>query len=106
MLTLRNLKDQTWREHAKYAGKNPLAYESQPLKGGKASNFFENLRKLDRDAEKLCEGCPVRRDCARDALENDDRGMVRGGVWVPAVQSNRRTARRARALLAEVAGVK
>ena len=33
-----------------------------------------------REARRLCAGCPVMKDCAGDALLTGDSGVVRGGV--------------------------
>lgn len=34
-------------------------------------------------AGRLCQGCPVMAECAQDALDFVDRGIVRAGVWIP-----------------------
>ena len=34
-------------------------------------------------ARQLCAGCPVKPQCAWDALEHQDSGVVRAGVWIP-----------------------
>ena len=34
-------------------------------------------------ARELCAGCPVKPQCAYDALQHGDNGLVRGGVWIP-----------------------
>ena len=33
-------------------------------------------------ARRLCDGCPVIGECADDALEHRDFGVVRAGVWL------------------------
>ena len=32
---------------------------------------------------ELCAGCPVKRECAADALQREAWGTVRAGVWLP-----------------------
>lgn len=42
-----------------------------------------------------CRGCQVIRECAADAVENEDIGVVRASVWVPVNGSGARAGRRA-----------
>lgn len=60
-----------WWERAKCAG--------QPIK-----NYdLKGQVNKPATARELCAGCPVKPQCAYDALQHADSGLVRGGVWIP-----------------------
>ena len=40
-------------------------------------------KKLQRVARSYCAGCPVMAECAAEALQNTDTGVVRGGMFIP-----------------------
>ena len=59
-----------------------------------------NKRTTQVDAEKICSGCPVKRECAEDALRHNDVGVIRAGVCLfSSARSN------ARHRLQKVAGI-
>lgn len=66
----------SWTEQAACAGDDPQRYvlDSGPHKAPPAS--------WHRIAHQLCQDCPVRPECADDALTHGDVGVVRGGVWL------------------------
>ncbi|MBU5654319.1 WhiB family transcriptional regulator [Corynebacterium aurimucosum] len=60
-----------WWEKAQCAG--------QPL-----NNYvLTGQRDKQATARQLCQHCPVKPQCAYDALEHQDSGVVRAGVWIP-----------------------
>lgn len=67
----------TWRKDAQCAG--------QPLSDFVLDTGVGRVPARQRrdQARRLCVGCPVVGECAADALEFEDRGVVRGGVWIP-----------------------
>lgn len=60
-----------WWENAKCAG--------QPLN----DYILTGQRNKQATARQLCQHCPVKPQCAWDALEHQDSGVVRAGVWIP-----------------------
>lgn len=60
-----------WRWEAKCAGE-PEKYDIDNKKLNKSAT-----------ARELCAGCPVKRECADDALQREAWGTVRAGVWLP-----------------------
>lgn len=42
--------------------------------------------------EQMCQRCPVRRDCAADAVANGEQAGMHAGVWVPERSSSSRKA--------------
>lgn len=42
--------------------------------------FFPNKGESNKDAKKVCAGCEVTRECLEDALANDERFGIRGGL--------------------------
>lgn len=83
-----------WRADAQCLGRDPREYE---LEGGEYTG-------TDRQtiARERCDGCPVMRECAAEALEPLARGTVRAGVWIPATMP-RGTIARVREALTEIA---
>lgn len=89
---------------AKCAGDDPAKYELAPLTGGTKSGIAAQVRNRFAIARALCHGCPVIAECARDALENNLLGMVRGGVWVAAGPGEKRPTARSEFQLRLAAG--
>lgn len=52
---------------------------------GEHEKYDLDNKKLNKaaTARELCAGCPVKRECAADALMFDAWGTVRAGVWLP-----------------------
>lgn len=86
-----------WRESAQCVGDDPDRYV---LDHG--PHFVEHTER-QRVAAELCDGCPVRRECAIDALLRSDRGVVRGGIWL--VEMKKFAGRERRRRLSEAAGL-
>ncbi|MFL0176463.1 WhiB family transcriptional regulator [Mycobacterium sp. SMC-13] len=42
--------------------------------------------------ERMCQRCPVRRDCAAEAVANEEQAGMYAGVWVPERSSGNRKA--------------
>ncbi|HAT1133941.1 TPA: WhiB family transcriptional regulator [Corynebacterium striatum] len=63
-----------WRYVAKCAGDDVNTYDLES-------------RRIIKDkaavARELCAGCPVKAECAADALRFDAWGTVRAGIWLP-----------------------
>ena len=60
-----------WWERAQCAG--------QPLN----DYVLTGPRDKQATARQLCKHCPVKPQCAWDALEHQDSGVVRAGDWIP-----------------------
>lgn len=69
MITDRN----TWLDDAQCAGDRPERY---------ATSNLDPLRR-NQEARRLCVGCPVLAECARDALDTGATDVVRGGIPLP-----------------------
>ncbi|AJE32552.1 hypothetical protein B842_03495 [Corynebacterium humireducens NBRC 106098 = DSM 45392] len=65
-----------WANRAACRGEDPTRFvlDEQP--------HLVPADKRDRVAFQLCAGCPVRAECAQDALTHRDVGVVRAGVWI------------------------
>lgn len=63
-----------WHERAKCAGREPTKYEVV------VSTVPRVAREQDEYARNLCAGCPVVLDCALDALDYGDVGVIRAGL--------------------------
>ena len=52
---------------------------------GEHEKYDLDNKKLNKEAtaRELCAGCPVKRECAADALQREAWGTVRAGVWLP-----------------------
>lgn len=84
---------QTWRAKAKCAG-SPLDIWDYP--GQKHPRDVDVSQCL-----QFCHSCPVARQCARDAVEAMDSGVIRAGIAIPgAGRTGRKQARSALQLLA------
>ena len=68
------IKGTGWRSRAQCIDRDPDEYD---LEGGTPRG--EPRQPIARD---LCEGCPVIRECAGEALEPLALGTVRAGVWI------------------------
>lgn len=68
----------SWVDSAQCSGDDPAKYVLN------APPFFVRVAKREQTAWALCRDCPVRRECAEDALIHRDIGVVRGGVWLDA----------------------
>lgn len=89
-----------WFDRAKCAG--------QPLDDYVLHDYKPHEDREER-ARALCEGCPVIKECALDAMEPLAVSTVRGGVWInprPGRANQRKTIGATLEELAEVAGVK
>lgn len=62
-----------WAEDAKCRSLHPDVFD---LEGYKMP--LEAKRSM---ARRLCEGCPVIAECAKDVLKRDSFGLVRAGLW-------------------------
>lgn len=60
-----------WWQNAECAG--------QPLK----NYVLTGQRDKQATARQLCQHCPVKPQCAYDAIQHADSGVVRAGVWIP-----------------------
>lgn len=71
-----------WRARAKCLGTDTDRFEapSNSTIINKVKKSHENLMEMYRGYMNLCFGCPVMRECARDAIANEDTSFVRGGV--------------------------
>lgn len=62
-----------WTEDAKCGSLHPDIFD---FEGEKCPVDYKRYM-----ARKLCEGCPVMAECAKDVLEHDSYGLVRAGLW-------------------------
>lgn len=63
-----------WRDRAMCAGRDVNDFDLEDRE------YRDNRAGI---ARMLCMGCPVKPECAQDALEFLDRGIVRAGIWIP-----------------------
>jgi hypothetical protein len=59
-----------WRARAACAGANPEWFSPSTPQEAEAT------------IEAFCDDCPVRAQCAQEAMVNRDRGVILGGVWI------------------------
>lgn len=64
-----------WVSQAVCAGEHIDTYD--------VDNMPRDPRTRAKYAQLVCHGCPVKRECAIDALQHDTRGVVRGGFAFP-----------------------
>ena len=69
-----------WRQQAKCLGMEPRLFETQSAK--KLAAVYGDSTTGADIAKSLCEGCPVIRECAVEALHPLAWGTVRAGVWI------------------------
>ncbi|MGC3903939.1 WhiB family transcriptional regulator [Corynebacterium variabile] len=91
-----------WWQDAQCAGDDPERYETAP------DHAYSTCNDVRRMAEwighgAVCDGCPVIAECARDALDRRDAGVVRGGIPCPPNTVGAGNLAAARAALATVA---
>lgn len=89
-----------WMRRAKCQHMNPIAFDYHEKLAG--STPSDAVHAAYAAAAELCNGCPVMRECARDALDQQDVEVVRGGVPIPS-RGRRRDTQRARLALAHIA---
>lgn len=89
-----------WIDRAKCAGADVGLFDLEDMRGHRHED-----RGRDWVAWSLCHGCEVIPECARDAVENGDKGLVRAGVWLPITDSQAGRVRAQRNRLRVVAGV-
>lgn len=70
-----------WRDDAKCLGDDLLNY--WPDKHETPFDFTSRV-----DVKKVCEGCPVKRECAVEAIITQEEGIVRGGKFVVPSRNN------------------
>ncbi|MBA4504225.1 WhiB family transcriptional regulator [Corynebacterium sanguinis] len=90
-----------WLLRAKCRSLDPELFDLSNVRDIKGSEYHSR----DAIAEQLCYGCPVIRECARDAMDPLAVGTVRAGVWIPVVSESGMHARRHARRLAEIAGI-
>lgn len=80
----------SWRDKAQCAGDNPRRYTLD-----EKGEFFVVSVERQMRAWELCQGCPVKAECAEDALIGKDVGVVRAGTWIPCGRRQPTAARQA-----------
>lgn len=68
-----------WRKRAKCAGWPIELFTMDNEPPGAQTTALQR----QQIASSLCENCPVIRECARDALQHRDVGIIRAGTWLP-----------------------
>lgn len=76
MVVCMNNKHITWHRRALCVGLDPKLFDARMDCNG----WFEPEQVR---ADALCRGCPVKRECAREALKDNARGVIRAGVAIP-----------------------
>lgn len=90
---IKHRNNQQWRNHAKCVGSPLEIWDYQGNRHPRDIDVSECLT--------FCQSCPVVRQCARDAVEAMDTGVIRAGVPIPgAGRTGRVQARTALKLLA------
>lgn len=74
-LSIPTIHDQPWREKAKCLGQDWREYVVENMPKGRNAVATRSIL-----AQAKCSGCPVRRECAADALDNNDAGVIRAGI--------------------------
>ncbi|WP_370876330.1 WhiB family transcriptional regulator [Corynebacterium striatum] len=69
-----------WRRQAKCLGMDPHLFDIQPTK--RVAEVYGDSATGADIARSLCEGCPVIRECAVEAMRPLAWGTVRAGVWI------------------------
>lgn len=69
-----------WRQQAKCLGMDPHLFDIQTAK--RVAEVYGDSTTGDDVARTLCEGCPVIRECAVEAMKPLAWGTVRAGVWI------------------------
>lgn len=87
---------QGWRAQAACGGTNPEAWTS-PNFGNAHLSIPEHVR--------MCQACPVLRECASDASIARDVGVIRAGIIIPTTGPGRRRAWEVLALIAVTGNV-
>lgn len=88
----------------------PMAWESEPACVSHMELFDDaahcgpTYARSRRAALSICVSCPVRRECARNALDIPADGTFRAGVRIPQLMGPSRLTT-IRAKLAEIAGI-
>lgn len=91
-----------WRDRALCRNRDPELYDCDspaarrhcqlllppPRKESTASIEGVPNNQRQRYAETMCFGCPVKRECAMNARETGDTGIIRGGLWLGQDGSN------------------
>lgn len=95
---LPTFKDQPWRAKAKCAGQSIDEFDPDKMPSGRYAHQTRAVL-----AQARCSGCPVKKQCAADAIDSGDRGLVRAGVVIPTQSGNEafRSANRALHRIAE-----
>lgn len=88
-----------WRQQAKCLGMDPHLFETQTDK--RLADIYGDSTTGNEIARSLCEGCPVIRECAVEAMKPIAWGTVRAGVWISDYKGT--TAAKLREQLREVA---
>lgn len=80
------MTDQFWRERAACNGDNPDNYDVEKSRIFNAcEDYLAVVEWVEQGA--ICDGCPVARTCAADALRARDRGVIRAGIPLGFVES-------------------
>ncbi|WP_366516620.1 WhiB family transcriptional regulator [uncultured Corynebacterium sp.] len=70
----------TWVERAQCVGCDPREWDLDWLAAERFTNRKLFPRLAETHATHVCSGCPVKRECALDAIEYQDVGVIRAGV--------------------------
>ena len=74
-ITIPTIRDQPWREKAKCLGQDWREYVVENMPKGRNATMTRSIL-----AQAKCSGCPVKAECAGDALDNNDAGVIRAGI--------------------------
>lgn len=91
-----------WWHRARCAGDDPERYEITPDHAFKVCLDIAAMGAWVGQGS-VCDGCPVIAECARDALNRKDAGVVRGGIPCPPNTVGSGNLKAVRAALAAVA---
>lgn len=72
-----------WLSQAACGDRDPAIYTTDPAPGGNRYTVGAKASTRIRFAREACRGCPVAAECARDALDDEAGGTIRGGIYIP-----------------------
>lgn len=74
--------DDSWHQWAKCLGESPHSYDIDNMDRDFAPGVGHRGNSKRRMAQRLCEGCPVMRECAVEAIQQNTAEALRAGCLI------------------------